>query len=48
MVGNNSPHIDATVDFNGKMDPDKCTWMKIQDSGMILEEQPSKVAEAIR
>lgn len=48
MVGHNSPHIGATVTFNGKMDPKLCTWMKIQDSGMIIEEQPTKVVEAMK
>jgi len=48
MVGDQSPHVDATVTFNGKLDPARCTWMKIQDAGMVLEEQPLKAAEAIR
>jgi len=48
IVGNNSPHVDATVDFNGKLDPKRCTWMKIQDAGMVIEEQPLKVAEAMK
>ena len=26
----------------------RCTWMKMQEAGMVLEEQPIKVAEAIR
>ena len=26
----------------------RCTWMKIQDSGMIIEEQPTKVVEAMK
>lgn len=48
MVGDHSPHIEATVNFNGRLDPAKCTWMKIQDAGMVLEEQPEKAGEAIR
>jgi len=48
MVGEHSPHVDATVALNGKMDPAKCTWMKIREAAMILEEQPEKVAEAIK
>jgi len=47
MVGDKSPHVDATVTFNGRLDPTKCTWMKIRDAAMILEEQPNTVAEAI-
>jgi len=48
MTGDHSPHVDATVAFNGRLQPNKCTWMKIQDSAMILEEQPAKVAEAVK
>ena len=47
MVGDKSPHVDSTVTFNGRLDPTKCTWMKIRDAAMILEEQPNTVAEAI-
>lgn len=48
MTGDQSPHVDATVVFNGRLQPNKCTWMKFQDSAMILEEQPAKVAEALK
>jgi len=48
MVGEHSPHVDATVVLNGKLDPSKCTWMKIREAGMVLEEQPEKVGEAIK
>merc|ERR1712107_149016 len=48
LVGDNSPHVDATVNFNGKLDPKLCTWLKLQDSSMIIEEQPTKVAQSIR
>ena len=48
MVGEQSPHVDATVVLNGKLDPSKCNWMKIREAGMVLEEQPEKVAEAIK
>ena len=47
MTGDQSPHVDATVVFNGRLQPNRCTWMKIQDAAMILEEQPAKVAEAV-
>lgn len=48
MTGDFSPHVDATVALNGKLQPDKCTWIKFQDAGLILEEQPAKVAEATK
>lgn len=47
IVGDRSPHVEATVTLNGRLDPAKCTWMKIQNAGMVLEEQQEKVAEAI-
>lgn len=46
LVGAYSPFVDETVTLNGKLNPVNCTWMKIQDAAMILEEQPGKVAEA--
>ena len=37
------------VDMNGRMVPSRTQWMKLSDSGgMVLEEQPAKLAEAIR
>ena len=30
MTGDHSPHVEATVAFNGRLQPNKCTWMKIQ------------------
>jgi len=47
MVGDHSPHVDATVTFNGRLDPAFATWMKVGEAGMVLEEQPQKVAEAM-
>ena len=47
-MGAFSPFVDDTVTLNGKLNPANCTWMKIQDSAMVLEEQPGKVAEAFR
>ena len=47
IVGEHSPNVDATLNINMKVDPAKSTWMKINDTGMVLEEQPGKVAEAI-
>ncbi|CAL8135477.1 unnamed protein product [Orchesella dallaii] len=48
VTGAHSPHVDDTVTFNGRLDPVDSTWMKIQDCGMVLEEQPGKLAEAFR
>jgi len=48
IVGELSPHVDATVALNGRLDPANCTWMKIREAGMVLEEQPEKVSEAIK
>lgn len=48
MTGALSPHVDDTVTFNSRLDPSTSTWMKLQDCGMILEEQPAKVVEAFR
>ena len=47
LVGDRCPHLDATITFNMKVDPAKTTWMKINNAGMVLEEQPDKVAEAL-
>ena len=30
MTGDRSPHVDATVQLNGRLQPNKCTWMKLQ------------------
>ena len=48
MTGDQSPHVESTVIFNGRLQPSRCTWMKIQNSAMILDEKPEKVAEAIK
>ena len=47
IVGEQSPHVEATIGLNMKVDPANSTWMKITDAGMVLEEQPEKVAEAV-
>ncbi|XP_054274001.1 protein NDRG3 isoform X1 [Macrosteles quadrilineatus] len=43
-----SPHVDETVTLNSRLDPTNSSWMKISDCGMVLEEQPNKVSEALR
>lgn len=48
LVGALSPHIDDSVNMNGRLNPDHATWMKLSDCGMVLEEQPGKVCEAFR
>lgn len=49
LVGDNSPHDEEVMDMNGRMDPEKTDFVKIQDcGGMPLEEQPGKVCEAFR
>ncbi|XP_053692948.1 protein NDRG3 isoform X1 [Sabethes cyaneus] len=48
ITGALSPHIDDTVTFNGRLVPEKTNWMKISDCGLVLEEQPGKLAEAFR
>jgi len=48
MTGDRSCHVDATVHFNGRLQPSKCTWMKLQEASSPIEEQPLKVAEALK
>lgn len=48
ICGHLAPQVDDTVEFNGRMNPELGTWMKIQDCSLVLEEQPGKVAEALR
>ncbi|XP_065218601.1 protein NDRG3 isoform X2 [Planococcus citri] len=48
ITGAYSPHVDDTVTLNGRLDPTNSSWMKISDCGMVLEEQPHKVCEALR
>ncbi|XP_061718577.1 protein NDRG3 isoform X4 [Cydia pomonella] len=48
ITGALSPHVEDTVTFNGRLNPNNSTWMKISDCGMVLEEQPGKISEAFR
>ncbi|KAL0851696.1 hypothetical protein ABMA28_000023 [Loxostege sticticalis] len=48
ITGALSPHQEDTVAFNARLQPSTSTWMKIQDCGMVLEEQPGKISEAFR
>jgi pimeloyl-ACP methyl ester carboxylesterase len=48
VAGQSSPHLDDTVEMNGRLDPANSTWMKFDCGGMVLEEAPGKLCEAIR
>ncbi|XP_075228821.1 misexpression suppressor of KSR 2 isoform X2 [Lycorma delicatula] len=48
ITGSLSPHVEDTVTLNSRLDPTNSSWMKISDCGMVLEEQPNKVSEALR
>jgi len=46
--GQDSPHLQDTVDMNSRMDTSTCQWMKFDCGGMVIEEAPEKLAEAIK
>lgn len=49
ITGDSSPHEDEVVETNGRLDPTKSSFVKFGDcGGMVLEEHPAKVAEALR
>lgn len=48
IAGETSPHVDDTVELNGRLDPTKSSWMKFDCGGMVLEEVPGRVAESLR
>ncbi len=48
VAGSSSPHINDTINMNGRMDPADCQWMKFECGGMVMEEVPIKFAEAFR
>ena len=48
ISGQYSPHIEESVKMNARLNPSNSSWIKLSDSGMVLEEQPHKVAEAFR
>jgi len=48
VVGDNSPHIDDSMWFNGRLNPTKSTFVKFSDcGGMVLEEVPQKMSESL-
>lgn len=36
VTGADSPHVDDTVVFNGRLNPNKSTWMKVRISILCL------------
>jgi len=49
VMGDMSPHDDDVIDFNGRLEPNDSNFIKFADcGGMVLEEQPAKMSEAIR
>lgn len=48
LCGAFSPHVEESIQMNARLNPANSTWMKLQDCGMVLEEQPGKVAEALK
>ncbi|KAK2155057.1 hypothetical protein LSH36_250g01036 [Paralvinella palmiformis] len=48
VAGDYSPHLDETVNMNGRMDPANSTWMKFESGGMVHEEAPNKLCDAFR
>jgi len=48
VAGQHSPHLQDTVDMNSRLDTSTCQWMKFDCGGMVIEEAPEKLAEAIR
>jgi pimeloyl-ACP methyl ester carboxylesterase len=46
LCGNDSPFLEDSINMNQRLKPDRSTWMKLFDSGLVLDEQPNKVAEA--
>ncbi|KAI0224997.1 Protein NDRG3 [Lamellibrachia satsuma] len=48
VSGEYSPHLNDTVNMNGRLDPTTSSWMKFECGGMVLEEAPDKLAESFR
>lgn len=46
LCGNDSPFVEDTINMNQRLKTDRSTWMKLFDCGLVLDEQPNKVAEA--
>lgn len=49
VMGDDSPHDEDVIETNSRLDPTKTSFVKFADcGGMVLEEQPAKLAEAFR
>jgi pimeloyl-ACP methyl ester carboxylesterase len=48
VCGSYSPHIEESIKMNARLIPMNSSWLKLSDSAMVLEEQPHKVAQALR
>jgi len=48
VAGSDSPHVDESVEMNGRLDPTNSTWCKFDCGGMILEEVPGKLCQTMR
>lgn len=49
VMGDSTPHDDDVIDTNGRLDPTTSSYVKMADcGGMVLEEQPAKMAECLR
>lgn len=48
MSGSYSPLLEESVKMNSRLNPNNSTWINLSDCGMVLEEQPNKVAEAFK
>uniref|UniRef100_A0A8C7ZUA6 N-myc downstream regulated 1b n=1 Tax=Oryzias sinensis TaxID=183150 RepID=A0A8C7ZUA6_9TELE len=49
VVGDNSPAVEAVVDCNSKLNPNKTTLLKMADCGSLPQvDQPAKVTEALK
>jgi hypothetical protein len=49
ITGFSSPHKDDVIDTNDRCDPTMSSYVEFSDcGGAVLEEQPAKLAEAIR
>lgn len=46
LCGNDSGHLEDSINMNQRLKPEKSTWMKLYDCGMPLDERPDKVSEA--
>jgi pimeloyl-ACP methyl ester carboxylesterase len=48
VAGSDSPHVDESVEMNGRLDPTNSTWCKFDCGGLVLEEVPAKLCETMR